>query len=81
MFTRSGTSSGYFGCVDIAIITEFASNIFEGDHFIRHYLNSPVQRGFSATCLQTVRYYCLINIKQIYPRDLHCADIYQRGWV
>ena len=50
------TFSGYFGCVDITVRDLNAlSSVFEGDHFISQYLNSPMQRGFSATCLQTVR--------------------------
>ena len=53
-FVPTGTLAGYFGCVDITVQDNALSSIFEGDHFINQYLSSPVQRGFSATCLQTV---------------------------
>ena len=55
MFKPAGTLAGYHGCVDIAIEDDVASsNVFEGVHFTDQYLNSFVQQGFSATCLQTV---------------------------
>lgn len=62
-FTPTGTFSGYFGCVDISVRDlTISTSVFEGDHFINQYLNSPVQRGFSATCLQTVRDTILVQI-------------------
>ena len=55
MFTPTDTHTGYFGCIDIAVQDDISSSyVFEGDHFNNYFLNSPVQQGFSATCLKTV---------------------------
>lgn len=67
VFKPTGTLAGYHGCVDIAIEEDDValSNLFEGDHFTDQYLNSFVQQGFSATCLQTVWLNLYMMLKKI----------------
>ena len=48
--------ASYFGCLDMFVqkgVTTVA-DIFRGSSFTDYYLNSPLQKGFSATCYSSV---------------------------
>lgn len=48
------SNGSYFGCIDMEVEDVGRSAVFTGSFFDRVYLNSSIQRDFSATCLNTV---------------------------
>ena len=54
-------TAGYCGCIHIEVQDDATSNIFMGSHFVDFYLESPILKGFAATCLTSVRLVCVLG--------------------